>query len=111
MATVYEINKGVNKSIEFKGVKAQYIIYLAVGMVILLLLFAILYMCHLKLLFCLGLVFPLGIGFVMSIQRLSRTYGETGLQKRMAAKKLPKAIRGRSRQLFIQFQSEHDAKK
>ncbi|SRR5258708_834989 len=111
MATVYEINKGINKSIEFKGIKAQYIIYLAVGMVILLLLFAILYMCHLKLLFCLGIVVPLGIGFVMAIQHLSRRYGETGLLKRMAASKLPKAIRSRSRQPFITLNPEHDAKK
>jgi hypothetical protein len=111
MATVYEINKGINKSIEFKGIKAQYIIYLAASMVVLLLLFAILYMCHLKLLFCLGTVGPLGVASVMSIQHLSRTYGETGLQKRMAAAKLPNAIRSRSRQLFIQLQPEHDAKK
>jgi len=111
MSTVYDINKGINRSVEFKGVKAQYIIYLALGMMALLLLFAILYMCHLKLLYCLGIIAPLGIGFVMLIQRLSRTYGETGLQKHAAARRLPKAIRGRSRQLFIQFQSEQDEKK
>jgi len=111
MATVYEINKGINRSIEFKGIKAQYITYLALGMVALLLLFAILYICHLKLLLCLGIVAPAGVGFIMTIQRLSKKYGETGLQKRMAATKLPKAIRSRSRQLFIQFHPEHHAEK
>ena len=30
MSSVYTINKGVNKPIEFKGLKAQYIAYLAV---------------------------------------------------------------------------------
>jgi hypothetical protein len=111
MATVYEINKGINRSIEFKGIKAQYITYLALGVVVLLLLFAILYICHLKLIICLGIVTPTGIGFVMLIQHLSRTYGETGLQKRMAASKLPKAIRSRSRLLFIQLQPEQSAEK
>lgn len=37
MATVYPINRGVNRSLEFKGIKAQYVIYLALGLVLLLL--------------------------------------------------------------------------
>jgi hypothetical protein len=42
MATsVYQINKGINKPIEFKGLKAQYIWYLCGGLVALLILFAI----------------------------------------------------------------------
>ena len=40
---MYQINKGINKPIEFKGLKAQYIGYLAVGLVILLIGFAIMY--------------------------------------------------------------------
>ncbi|MBD0288989.1 MAG: DUF4133 domain-containing protein, partial [Flavisolibacter sp.] len=41
MATsVYQINKGINKPIEFKGFKAQYIWYLGGGLVALLILFA-----------------------------------------------------------------------
>ena len=41
--SVYKINKGINKPIEFKGLKAQYIWWLGGGIVCLLLLFAILY--------------------------------------------------------------------
>ena len=41
--SVYSVNKGINKSIEFKGLKAQYIWYLGGGVVALLILFAILY--------------------------------------------------------------------
>jgi hypothetical protein len=36
MASVYQINKGVGKPIVFRGLKAQYIAYLAVGLVVLL---------------------------------------------------------------------------
>ncbi len=111
MSTVYEINKGIGRSLEFKGIKAQYIIYLAVGLVLLLLLFAILYVCGLKIYYTLGIVIPSGAGFVILIQRLSHTYGENGLQKRIAAGKLPKAIRSRSRQFFIELKESPHAKK
>jgi hypothetical protein len=40
---VYHINKGINKPIEFKGLKAQYIGYLAAGLVALLIFFAVMY--------------------------------------------------------------------
>jgi hypothetical protein len=40
----YSINKGINKPIEFKGLKAQYIGYLGGGLGYLLVLFAILYL-------------------------------------------------------------------
>ena len=43
--SVYQINKGINKPIEFKGLKAQYIWYLGGGLVALLIVFAIIYIC------------------------------------------------------------------
>jgi hypothetical protein len=111
MATVYEINKGINKSVEFKGIKAQYILYLAAGLVLLLLLFAILYACGLKLYYCMGIVVAGGAGFILFIQRCSRVYGEHGLVKQMAMKRLPASIRSRSRKLFLQLQNPFDAQK
>ena len=50
--SVYNINKGINKSIEFKGLKAQYIWYMGCGLVALLILFAILYICGSYVQFC-----------------------------------------------------------
>ena len=41
--SVYKINKGINNPIVFKGLKGQYIGYLAIGLLVLLVLFAILY--------------------------------------------------------------------
>lgn len=110
MGTVYEINKGINKSIEFKGIKAQYIIYLAAGMVFLLLLFAILYVCGLKIYFCLGIVVPGAVVFILTIQRLSKKYGEHGLTKQMAAKRLPGSIQSISRKIFISFKESINEK-
>jgi hypothetical protein len=111
MATVYEINKGINRSIEFRGIKAQYIVYLAVGMVVLLLLFAIMYASGVKIYYCLAIVVPGGGSFVMTIQRLSSAYGENGLKKRLAARQLPGAITSQSRKPFIQLQKPGDEKK
>ena len=109
MSTVYEINKGINRSIEFKGIKAQYIMYLAGGLVGLLLLFAVLYASGVKLYYCLGIVLPAGITLVVTIQRYSRVYGEHGLMKRVAAKRLPRAIRSQSRKVFIEIkESPHE---
>src|SRR4051812_23212639 len=48
---IYQINRGVNKPIEFKGLKAQYIGYLGGGLVVLLILFAILYLIGLSVYF------------------------------------------------------------
>jgi hypothetical protein len=55
--SVYKINKGINNPIVFKGLKGQYIGYLAIGL--LLLLFAILYILGVNMFVCLGLVLSL----------------------------------------------------
>ena len=111
MATVYEVNKGINKSIEFKGIKAQYIVYLALAMVLSLLLFAVLYVCGVNLYCVLGIVLVEATSTINLIHRFSRKYGENGLKKQMAAAKLPKAIQSRSREVFIQLKSETHAEK
>ena len=53
-SSVYQINKGINKPIEFKGLKAQYIWYLGGGLVALLILFAIIYIAGVNMFICLG---------------------------------------------------------
>ncbi len=111
MATVYEINKGINRSIEFKGIKAQYITYMAVGLVALLVLFGILHVIGLNLYISLGIVVICGAALMVTIQRFSNTYGENGLSKKLASLKLPKEIISRSRKVFIQFNtSQHEEK-
>jgi hypothetical protein len=108
MATVYEINKGINRSIEFKGIKAQYIIYLAAGLVLLLLLFSILYVVGISIYICLAIILPAGAGLVFTVQRLSKKYGEHGLIKKSAQKKLPKYIKSNSRKIFITLGGDHN---
>ena len=95
-SSVYQINKGINKPIEFKGLKAQYIWYLGSGLVILLVLFAIMYIAGVNIFLCLVIIFSLGTALFLYVYRLSRTYGEHGLMKKMARKAVPKVIKSYS---------------
>lgn len=105
MATVYSINKGVNKSLEFKGIKAQYIIYLAAGLVGLLLLFAILYVIGVPVFICLTIIATSGFILFSRVTKFSRKYGEHGLMKSAAHKKLPTAVNCSTRKMFITFKN------
>lgn len=96
--SVYQINKGVGKPVEFKGLKAQYIWYLGGGLVSLLVLFAILYISGVHLFFCIAVTFSLGTALYMYVYKLSRMYGEHGLMKKMARKVVPNVVKVRSMQ-------------
>ena len=74
--SVYKINKEINKPVEFRGLKAQYIWYLGGGLVILLILFAILYVIGINTFFCVGLIAILGTGLYKKLYKLRHKYGE-----------------------------------
>ncbi len=100
MATVYRINKGVNKPIEFRGLKGQYIGYLAGGLVGLLLLFAAMYLMGTSMYVCLPVVLVLGTALFIGVGRLSHRFGQHGLMKYFAAKGMPTYLKFKSRRLF-----------
>jgi hypothetical protein len=109
MATsVYKINKGINKAMEFKGFKAQYIWYLAGGLVILLILFAVLYIVGINTFVCLGLIIFLGFALFITVYRMSNMYGEYGLMKLMAKRNIPSTIKSYSRRIFTNCKSENE---
>ncbi|MFL9829720.1 DUF4133 domain-containing protein [Flavobacterium sp. ST-87] len=98
--SVYQINKGINQSIEFKGLKAQYIWYLGGGVVLLMIVFSILYVIGIPSIVCVGIIAVSGALLVMKIYRMSNTYGEYGLMKALSKKQLPTAVRTYSRKVF-----------
>lgn len=69
--SVYQINKGINRSIEFKGLRAQYIWYLGGGVVALLVLFAIMYIIGIPSLICIGIILITGTVLVVKIYGMS----------------------------------------
>lgn len=106
MASIYAINKGVSKPIEFRGLKAQYIAYLAIGLVLLLISFAVLYISGVNLYVVLPLILILGTGLFLTVTRLSHRFGEHGLQKFLAKRGLPVYLKFRSRRLFINLKQK-----
>jgi|SRR6187401_3238207 len=100
-SSVYKVNKGINKPIEFKGLKAQYIWYLGGGLVILLIVFAILYIIGINTFFCVGLIVILGTGLFIQVNRLSNKYGEYGMMKKVAKRAVPGTIKSYSRKVFF----------
>ncbi|WP_339869406.1 DUF4133 domain-containing protein [uncultured Algoriphagus sp.] len=96
----YSVNKGINKPMEFKGLKAQYIGYLAAGLGLTLLAFALGYVMGLSMYLCLGLAVVLCSADLLIVFHLSATYGEHGLMKKMAQTQVPASVVIRSRKIF-----------
>ncbi|MBN9284119.1 MULTISPECIES: DUF4133 domain-containing protein [unclassified Flavobacterium] len=101
--SVYKINKGINQSIEFKGLKAQYIWYLGAGVVGLLIVYSVMYIIGLPTLVCLGVIGISGTLVFMKVYRMSNMYGEYGLMKELARRQIPKNIKCNSRKVYRGF--------
>ena len=99
--SVYKINKGINKPIEFKGLKAQYIWYLGGGILVLMIGFAILYILGLNSYLCAGLVLTGGTILFLQVYKVSNKYGEFGLMKKIARRRVPEAVKCYSRKIFM----------
>ncbi|OJV54263.1 MAG: hypothetical protein BGO31_13000 [Bacteroidetes bacterium 43-16] len=99
--SVYKINKGINKPIEFKGLKAQYIWYLAAVVLGLLVVFALLYFLGFNQYVCLVVCGGTGFVSVQKIYALSKKHGVHGLSKMLARKGVPRVAKSNSRKLFI----------
>lgn len=104
--SVYQINKGINQSIEFRGLKAQYIWYLGGGVVTLLIVFAAMYIIGLPTYLCIGIILGAGTLLVTKIYSMSNKYGEHGLMKTLARKQVPAFIKSRSRKNFIRLKDK-----
>ena len=102
--SIYPINKGINQPIQFKGLKAQYIWYFGGACVGLLILFAIFYFIGLNTYVSLLLILILGGSVISYLYRMSNTYGEFGMMKKVARRSVPSVIICRSRKLFIGLQ-------
>ncbi|MCV9926308.1 DUF4133 domain-containing protein [Flavobacterium sp. LS1R49] len=99
--SVYQINKGINQSIEFRGLKAQYIWYLGGGVIVLMILFAAMYIVGLPSFLCIGIIGISGTLLVLKIYKMSHKYGEFGMMKSLAKRQVPKAVKSQSRKIFM----------
>ena len=103
----YTINKGINKPIEFRGLKAQYIGLLAASVLGSLVVFGMMHIAGVNDYVCVPLTLGLGGFLWMRVFRMSRLYGQYGLMKRRARRATPKALLSRGRKFFIHLFSDY----
>ena len=98
---IYSINKGINRPLEFRGLKAQYILYLAGGIVIVLIFFSAMYIGGLNPYITVVVGFSLG-GFVFFyVYRLNNKYGQHGWKQKRAQRKIPGVLKSNSRNFLM----------
>ena len=88
----FSINKGIGASVEFKGLKAQYLFIFAAGLLTLFVLFVILYMTGIDQWFCIGFGVVSASVLVWGTFVLNRKYGAHGLMKLGAARNRPRYL-------------------
>ena len=93
----YPINKGIGRSVEFQGLKSQYLFIFAGGLLALFVLFVILYMVGVNQWICIGFGGTSTSILVWQTFSLNRKYGEYGLMKRSALHSHPRYLINRRR--------------
>ncbi|EEN83218.1 MULTISPECIES: DUF4133 domain-containing protein [Porphyromonas] len=93
----YPINKGIGRSVEFQGLKSQYLFIFAGGLLALFVLFVILYMVGVNQWICIGFGGTAASVLVWQTFSLNRKYGEHGLMKRSALHSHPRYLINRRR--------------
>lgn len=88
----YGINKGIGRSVEFRGLKAQYLFLLAGGLLAVFVLLVIFYMAGADQWVCIGFSLTAASALVFCTFRLNARYGEHGLMKLAASRRRPRYL-------------------
>ncbi len=88
----YTINKGIGCSVEFKGLKAQYLFIFAGGLLSVFVLFVILYMIGIGQWVCILFGVVSASALVWGTFHLNARYGEYGLMKLAASRRHPRYL-------------------
>ncbi len=98
----FSINKGIGKSVEFKGLKAQYLFIFVGGLLAIFILTVILYMIGTPQVISIGIGVVGATLLVWQTFSLNAKYGEHGMMKHSAKSKHPRYITNRRsvRKLF-----------
>lgn len=93
----YAINKGVGRSVEYKGLKAQYLFIFAGGLLAVFVVFVIMYICGISQWVCIVFGAVAASALVWLTFHLNTKYGQYGLMKLAAVKYHPRYIINRLR--------------
>ncbi len=104
--SVYPIHRAIGRPIQFKGLKGQYILIAAAGLIADLFLFIGLYCCHVPSWICVAVAFGSGAGLFSICVAYSRKYGVDGLQKANARRRVPLRIEYRNRRSIAEISDD-----
>lgn len=93
----FEINKGVGREVEFKGLRAQYLFIFAFGLLAVFVVFVIMYTAGIGQWVCIGFGVSAATVVVWLTFSLNRRFGSHGLMKLLAARQHPRRIISRKR--------------
>lgn len=93
----YSINKGIGRSVEYKGLKAQYLFIFAGGLLAMFVVFVIMYIVGISQWVCIGFGTMGASFFVWLTFHLNAKYGQYGLMKLTSVKYRPRYIINRLR--------------
>ncbi len=88
----YEFNKGLGKTVEFKGLQAQYLFIFAVGIVGLFLFFIVLNVIGVPVIVNLFISLVLLLVLLLYVFSYNKKYGQYGLMQLQALNQTPKFI-------------------
>ncbi len=97
----FTINKGINKPVEFKGLKSQYLFIFAGGLLAVIILFMVMYMSGVPQSICIGFAVLTAPLLTWQTFSLNKKYGTHGLMKRQAVKRYPRRMINRRRVLKL----------
>ena len=93
----FEINKGVGREVEFKGLRAQYLFIFAFGLLAVFVVFVIMYTAGIGQWTFFGFGVSAATAVVWLTFSLNRRFGSHGLMKLLAARQHPRRILSRKR--------------
>lgn len=93
----FNINKGIGRPAEFKGLVAQYLFIFAGGLLAVFVVTVIIYMIGVPQMICVGFGLTCGSVLAWLTFRLNGKYGRHGLMKAQATKNHPRYISNRRR--------------
>ena len=91
----FEMNRGIGRNVEFKGLESQYLFVFAAGLLAVFVVFVILYMAGVNQWVCIGFGVVSATLLVWLTFRLNAKYGAHGLMKIAARKQHPKYVLNR----------------
>ena len=108
----FTINKGINKPVEFQGLKSQYLFIFAGGLLGIVILFMVMYMSGVPQIICIGFALLTAPLLTWQTFSLNKKYGRHGLMKQQAVKRYPRRLINRRRvlKLFSQQASSTNLK-